>query len=154
MSNKCVICGKDSGKGQTCSPAHRKALQRRNASVTNVTVKECDKLSVTGVMTPEGLKSEVPANYGQPDCECRHCQQTKVRRERGLVLNHGKYKMMNELDADEINRVSLPGDVDYHAMPIRFSQVVEAKSITLANGSEIVGVSVEDVSDEALVEAK
>lgn len=49
--NKCVICGKDSGKGQTCCSAHRKALQRRNAGVTkgvtNVTVDGCDKPSVT-----------------------------------------------------------------------------------------------------------
>ena len=45
--NKCIICGKDSGKGRTCSPAHRKALQRRDVSVTNVTVNERDKPTVT-----------------------------------------------------------------------------------------------------------
>lgn len=38
---QCVVCGKDSGKGRTCSSTCRKALQRRNASVTSA---KCDTL--------------------------------------------------------------------------------------------------------------
>jgi len=58
-----------------------------------------------------------------------------------MTLNHGRYKAFSELADNEVNRVSLPGDVDY-------------KKITLANGSEIAaGISAEDVSDKALAEA-
>lgn len=52
------------------------------------------------------------ANYGQPDCECKHCQAVKVNKSKH-TLNHGPYKPASELAMHEINRVSLPGDKDY-----------------------------------------
>ena len=32
------------------------------------------------------------------------------------VINHGQYKRAGELASNEINRVSLPGDVDYRGV--------------------------------------
>lgn len=95
--------------------ARVKRYRDRAKSVTDVTVTPEDvTLECNGVVTPEGVKPEVPANYGQPNCECRHCAQTKTQRERGqIVLNHGAYKPEHELADNEVNRVSLPGDVDY-----------------------------------------
>lgn len=78
-----------------------------------------DKLSHGLTMTPEGPMLKVPANYGQADCRCRHCQQTKILRERGqLTLNHGARKTITELGDNEINRVSLPDDVDYQGVAV------------------------------------
>jgi len=80
-----------------------------------------DMLAVTtvskGTMTPEGIKPEVPANYGQPDCQCQQCQ--RLRRCPGSLVtyNHGAYKTSAQLGQWELNRVSLPGDVDYQAQP-------------------------------------
>lgn len=55
---------------------------------------------------------ELPANFGQPDCECRHCRNNRAS---GLskLINHGPYKPASELFSGELNRVALPGDVDY-----------------------------------------
>ncbi len=48
--SKCMICGKDSGKGKTCSSTCRSKLARSVAkdgvSVANATVEECCKPSV------------------------------------------------------------------------------------------------------------
>ena len=60
------------------------------------------------IVTPEGQAVEVPANYGLEGCACRHCAQDKGRH----TLNHGAYKTAQELADGEMNRVSLPGDVD------------------------------------------
>ena len=58
-------------------------------------------------------QSEQPANFGQPDCDCKHCQQHRDTKGSKLTLNHGAQKTANGLGEHEINRVSLPGDVDY-----------------------------------------
>jgi len=54
----------------------------------------------------------MPANYGQPDCECRHCQNNRRQNNR-LLINHGPYKTAAELKSNEVNRQSMPGDADY-----------------------------------------
>lgn len=56
------------------------------------------------------LKESVIPNYGQPDCECMHCQSNRANDNRHII-NHEPYK--TDLAANEINRVSLPGDPDY-----------------------------------------
>jgi len=66
--------------------------------------------------TPPTLEpSALPANFGQPDCQCMHCQQNR-RSNHKRVLNHGEYKPAALLGKNEINRVSLPGDVDYQGV--------------------------------------
>ena len=58
--------------------------------------------------------ADVEPKANQPDCQCRHCQQTKTRREQDqLIINHGPYKSRHKFGKNEINRVSLPGDSDY-----------------------------------------
>jgi hypothetical protein len=64
----------------------------------------------------EGMTSKaLPANYGQPDCQCKHCRQNRANKSK-LVINHGDYKKASELADNEVNRVTLPGDVDYEGI--------------------------------------
>ena len=58
------------------------------------------------------MDKELPANFGQPDCECMHCKQNR-KAVKPLLINHEQYKHADQLLAKEVNRVSLPGDVDY-----------------------------------------
>ena len=51
-------------------------------------------------------------NFGQPDCQCKHCQQNRAQGSRH-VINHGPYKTEQQLEDRELNRVALPGDADY-----------------------------------------
>ncbi len=53
-----------------------------------------------------------PANFGFPDCECKHCQYNRTYGNK-FTLNHGVWKRVSKLGKLELNRVSLPGDVDY-----------------------------------------
>jgi len=53
-----------------------------------------------------------PTNYGLDDCECQHCKTNRFNGNKHTI-NHGAYKRSHELGEHEINRVSLPGDVDY-----------------------------------------
>ena len=46
------------------------------------------------------------------DCNCLHCQTNRANGSRHSI-NHGPWKSAGELAANEINRVPLPGDVDY-----------------------------------------
>lgn len=70
--------------------------------------KEVDKR--TPSTTPDTLPK--PANYGQPDCQCQHCQNNR-KLGNHLVINHWPYKTGTELLFGEMNRVTLPGDPDY-----------------------------------------
>lgn len=54
----------------------------------------------------------LPANFGQPDCACLHCRANKANGGK-LTINHGSYKTADQLEPNEVNRVSLPGDPDY-----------------------------------------
>jgi hypothetical protein len=62
-----------------------------------------------------------PANFGQSDCECRHCQNNLPIPYSGTdsrhIINHGPYKTIDELASNELNRVALPGDVGYVGQP-------------------------------------
>ena len=103
---KCNQCNEEfEGRAgaKYCSTKCRVKANRNKTdgvSVTDVT----DKLSVT--------VTDKPANFGQPDCECRHCRNNQASGGH-KVINHGPYKTAFELGQHEINRVSLPGDVDY-----------------------------------------
>ena len=102
----------------------RKRNAQGSEKVTRVT--NNDDGNVTRVMTETDFqerplvtkvdapfdRSQLIKNYGQPDCECRHCQQNRTNGNRH-VINHGPYKQFHQLRADEVNRVSLPGDQDY-----------------------------------------
>ena len=96
--------------------ANRERARRYRAKHKGVTHRpESNAQSVTpeqGTVTPEGRAQSVPANYGQPDCECYHCRNNRKSGSK-LIINHGAYKTAAQLADNEVNRVSLPGDVDY-----------------------------------------
>ena len=56
-----------------------------------------------------------PANFGQPECECRHCQNNRRQNNR-LFINHGPYKTAAELKSNEVNRQTMTGDADYEGI--------------------------------------
>ena len=138
---KCMNCGTEfEAKRSTakyCSDKCRK-LAFHEVSVPEVSVPEVEqnakdrtlshpesvtKKDVTVqpdnmTMTPEGLKENVPDNYGQPGCKCRHCANA-AKSKSGNILNHGAYKPAGQLGYKEINRVSLPGDADYDGVCLR-----------------------------------
>lgn len=60
---------------------------------------------------PKQPENVIP-NYGQPNCQCRHCQTARTNKSKN-VINHGSYKTASQLVENEINRVILPGDPDY-----------------------------------------
>lgn len=57
-------------------------------------------------------------NFGEPDCECKHCQANRVSGNK-LVLEHDwksaeqLFELGKKTGKPVINRVPLPGDVDY-----------------------------------------
>ncbi len=58
------------------------------------------------------ISGEVIPNYGQPDCDCQHCQTNRANGNKH-VISHGRYKPARELADKELNRVPLPGDPNY-----------------------------------------
>ena len=116
---KCEQCGIDiESKGNKpkrfCSDRCRMKTNRAKYQSEQALSEQVYEQLNNMTMTPEGPKSEVPRNYGLVDCECRHCA---VNRRIGIkpIINHGAYKSGNEFADNEINRVSLPGDVDYQS---------------------------------------
>ena len=49
---------------------------------------------------------------GGPDCTCGMCK-NKVINKSSKIINHGPYKTAANLKENEINRVPIPGDIDY-----------------------------------------
>jgi hypothetical protein len=69
--------------------------------------------SVTDVTPPCNADVTLgQSDYGQADCQCGHCRNNRSTGSR-YTLNHGPYKTAAELAKNEINRVALPGDMDY-----------------------------------------
>lgn len=58
-----------------------------------------------------------PTNFGQPNCECKQCESNRNTGNRH-TLNHGAWKSFKELASGELNRVALPGDVDYAGVAV------------------------------------
>lgn len=99
--------------------ASKQAMRRHRAKqgitsegITQRGITSGNVIPEQGTLTPEGIKPQVPANYGQPNCECMHCKANRARGNK-YVLNHGAHKTVEELGSNELNRVSVPGDIDY-----------------------------------------
>ena len=100
--------------------ASKKAMQRkRNVNPSTLTpdvnpntIGTVNPVPLVFIVTPEGAKSKVPENYGLENCVCKDCQLNRASGNKRIV-NHGKYKDVSQLADNEINRVSLPGDIDY-----------------------------------------
>lgn len=157
MANKCLNCSvevvsKGKKPAKYCSDACRKSYKRTQEAdkTTNgheQTVAQDTLQSTNGqaaiqshpesivpIMTPEGLAVKVPANYGLSDCTCRHCKQAKTNKS-SAVINHGPYKPASELGPNEINRVSLPGDIDY-VKPVK-TELGQLSASTIADIARI-----------------
>jgi hypothetical protein len=113
---KCLKCGKEfEAKRSTakyCSDICRTLYSRDSETKPEIISETELSETLSETMTPEGLKSVVPANYGLSNCACLHCRATKSNKS-DKILNHGAYKHGEQLAANELNRVSLPGDIDY-----------------------------------------
>ena len=53
-----------------------------------------------------------PANFGESDCMCKMCIGNRSK-PKPHILNHGALKRSDQLGENELNRIPLPGDVDY-----------------------------------------
>ena len=109
-----------------------KRYRDKAKSVTEVT-SESENVTVTPsvtpglTVTPEGPKRKVPANYSLEDCECKHCDWNRKTGGKH-ALNHGEYKDCSQLADNEVNRVSLPGDVDYDGLTWARMKATEANN--------------------------
>lgn len=75
-------------------------------TVTDVTDNKRNSVTVTK-----------PANFGLHDCQCMHCKQNRGGGNK-LIINHGQFKHIGQLSGNEVNRQTLPGDVDYVGVAI------------------------------------
>ena len=94
---KCMNCDIEvSDKAKYCSDKCRMQFRRKSNN------------------QPEQSEPEqaYPNNFGGDDCECMMCKTRKLNGSRH-VINHGAWKSEDKLGKLEVNRVSLPGDVDY-----------------------------------------
>ena len=108
--NKCQYCGKD-------LPALENP-RKFPGTCLDCAIKQPAKAShrldprFTGTMPGMDTSSHQPVSFGLENCECGHCQAVKNSGSHH-TLNHGPYKTATQLSPSELNRVPLPGDVDY-----------------------------------------
>ncbi len=98
----------------------RDKIKVKGVTKPGVTDKVTPKLDRNYLLSGSQIGRErLPANFGQPDCQCRHCQNSRVARpHRGhWSLNHGHTRQPEELADNELNRVAMPGDIDYVGSP-------------------------------------
>ena len=111
MVKKCEQCGLEyDAKRSTsrfCSDKCKVSFNRNKVTVTNVTVNP-DTVTLSDVT----LTHHVDTYTGGSDCGCGMCK-NKVVNNSSKIINHGPWKSASELKENEINRVPIPGDVDY-----------------------------------------
>jgi hypothetical protein len=84
-------------------------------------IPDCPPVESIGnvAISPEGVNKFVEPvdpqklipNFGQPDCQCKHCQSVRSGNLK-LTVNHGEF-IPNAFSFGIVNRVSLPCDIDY-----------------------------------------
>jgi hypothetical protein len=89
----------------------------RECQLRGVSIKDCAiQVEPCATIAQQPLAQEtaqrLPANFGLDNCQCQHCK-TNRQHDSKLIINHGPAKSYNQLKPGEVNRVSLPGDVDY-----------------------------------------
>ena len=123
---KCLNCNNEAvGHSKYCGDSCKVLWNRKQKSVNR-------KQGITEQEFTEKVSEiydvpvKLPANFGQPNCECMHCQSKRVNKSKNII-NHGPVKTAAQLGPNEINRVSLPGDVDYRGVcPIGPIETLEA----------------------------
>lgn len=115
MQAKTVIMGekakkKIDGRARQERFRNRRRMLKTAAKGTEATPRQ--------LPTTEGLRDEVPEKYGSKQCRCVCCKNNRLLL-KPRVVNHWAYKPASELAKNEINRVSMAGDVDYElAIPL------------------------------------
>lgn len=118
---KCLNCDKEISKKATyCSDKCRMAYKRKLSKIANHLTRPISppmiqpEQNVRPNTQPEQKinPADTIPNYGQENCECMHCKSKRTNKSKNII-NHGPFKPAKELETDEINRVSLPGDPDY-----------------------------------------
>ena len=105
---ECINCGKELGnpRAKYCSDKCRMAYSRRTDNPNKAN---------PNTVLPEQIEPEqdnpnkavLPANYGEADCECMHCQSKRANNSKNII-NHTGTNI-----AGQVMRVTLPGDIDY-----------------------------------------
>ena len=116
---KCIQCNTDyeakRASSRFCSPNCRVKYNRLSVTEDEVSVTDISVTSLS-VTEPELSVTEQSVTEdpypGGPNCQCMMCQQNRTRT-KPLIINHGQYKQGFELAENEVNRVPLPGDIDY-----------------------------------------
>lgn len=124
---KCLNCDKEAAKGRKLCDKCRKAQQRGN--VPKVSPKAELSPNVPKKMSPEcprlneqpAVNSKLPLNYGLENCTCKHCESNRINGNK-LVVNHTGQQLPGQ-----VNRVSLPGDIDYDGCMIQVDGVWQQK---------------------------
>jgi hypothetical protein len=89
---------------------------------TEITNKKENEQAIVEIPNKPKLDPEIktqlrPANYGQPDCQCKMCKANRINGNKGII-NHGEWKPLGILADNESNRVALPGDVDCKGLEV------------------------------------
>jgi len=87
--------------------ASKERARRYRAKIKGVTPVAPEGVTVTPCVTPK-----YPSEYGLPGCACMMCR-AKRSNKSNAIINHGPYKRADRLSPNELNRVPLPGDIDY-----------------------------------------
>ena len=113
---KYIKCDSDvTGRQVYCSDKCRKAQSRTDNSDKPELGHKLGQANIRpGLQATEVqyLAQQSIPNYGQSDCQCRHCRTNRTNGGKHII-NHGSYKTASQLAERELNRVSLPGDPDY-----------------------------------------
>lgn len=130
---KCLNCetdvvSKGTKPAKYCSDACRKAYKRTQdkkrteqtdsfqKALTEVVSDKIENASaIANPLEPLELMRGKPANFGKVDCDCGLCKSNRATGSRKKI-NHGPWKDVTELEQDELNRVTIPGDVDYRGV--------------------------------------
>ncbi len=114
---KCLNCdNKAVGRSKYCSETCKVLYNRKQSKTVNTPNAVPLSVIPNGEdMTIDSKGDLRPAYFGLPNCECKHCQQNRTNGN-GHIINHGPVKTFNKLAKNELNRVSLPGDVDYEGV--------------------------------------
>lgn len=101
---KCKQCNKE-------YEAKRRTSKYCSAQCRKLAFQSDAKVSVLPERQATEAQGVIP-NFGQPDCQCKHCQQNRAQGSRHII-NHGSYKKEHQLEDRELNRIALPGDADF-----------------------------------------
>jgi hypothetical protein len=117
---KCKQCGNES-KTKYCSGKCRSAAYRARTSARPKTEAHAHETSAHAknerTESPElsaahTANNNLPLNFGLDNCQCKHCQQCRTNN-LNVTLWHGKQAVVIGSGLIPLNRVSLPGDIDY-----------------------------------------